>query len=40
MIVVVSAGKADAVLKAIRAAKHDAWFIGEVVKGTGEASVV
>ena len=32
-----SADKADAVLKFIRAQKHKAWLIGEVVKGKGEA---
>ncbi|MBI3878090.1 MAG: phosphoribosylformylglycinamidine cyclo-ligase [Verrucomicrobia bacterium] len=40
MVAIVSADKADAILKFIRAAKHDAWLIGEVVKGTGEARVV
>ncbi|HEY3761309.1 MAG TPA: phosphoribosylformylglycinamidine cyclo-ligase [Verrucomicrobiae bacterium] len=40
MVVIVSADKADAALKFIRAQKHDAWFIGEVVKGRGEARVV
>ena len=32
---IVAADQADAVLKAIREAKHRAWTIGEVVKGTG-----
>ena len=32
--------KVDAVLKFIRAQKHKAWLIGEVVKGKGEARVV
>jgi phosphoribosylaminoimidazole (AIR) synthetase len=36
---IVSADKADAVLKFIRAQKHPAWLIGEVVKGIGEARV-
>jgi len=36
MITIVAAGKAGAVLKTIRAAKHDAWPVGEVVKGAGE----
>ena len=40
MVVIVSADKADAVLKFIRAQKHKAWLIGEVVKGKGEAKVV
>jgi len=40
MVTIVSAAKADAVLKLIKAQKHNAWIIGEVVKGTGEAKVV
>jgi phosphoribosylformylglycinamidine cyclo-ligase len=40
MVAIVSADKADAVLKFIRAQKHDAWIIGEVVKGKGESRVV
>jgi phosphoribosylformylglycinamidine cyclo-ligase len=39
MVSIVSADKADAVLKFIRAQKHQAWLIGEVVKGKGEARV-
>jgi phosphoribosylformylglycinamidine cyclo-ligase len=39
MVAIVSAGKADAVQKFIRAQKHKAWLIGEVVKGKGEARV-
>ena len=39
MVAIVSAEKADAVLKFIRAQKHKAWHIGEVVKGKGEARV-
>ena len=39
MVSIVSANKADAVLKFIRAQKHKAWLIGEVVKGKGEARV-
>ena len=35
MTAIVAADQADAVLRAIKAAKHKAWFIGEVVKGTG-----
>jgi phosphoribosylformylglycinamidine cyclo-ligase len=40
MVSIVSADKADAVLKFIKAQKHKAWIIGEVVKGNGEARVV
>jgi phosphoribosylformylglycinamidine cyclo-ligase len=51
MVSIVSADKADAVLKFIRAStlrsaatedgqKHKAWLIGEVVKGQGEARVI
>jgi phosphoribosylformylglycinamidine cyclo-ligase len=40
MVAIVSAAKAEAVLKFIRAQKHKAWFIGEVVKGKGEAKVI
>ena len=40
MVAIVSADKADAVLKFIKAQKHKAWIIGEVVKGKGEARVV
>jgi phosphoribosylformylglycinamidine cyclo-ligase len=39
MVAIVSAGQADAVLKSIRAQKHDAWIIGEVVKGKGAVRV-
>jgi phosphoribosylformylglycinamidine cyclo-ligase len=39
MVAIVSADKADAVLKFISAQKHKAWLIGEVVKGKGEARV-
>lgn len=39
MVAIVSAGKADAVLRFIKAQKHKAWVIGEVVKGKGEARV-
>jgi phosphoribosylformylglycinamidine cyclo-ligase len=39
MVSIVSAEKADDVLKFIRAQKHKAWLIGEVVKGSGEARV-
>jgi phosphoribosylformylglycinamidine cyclo-ligase len=40
MVSIVSAQKADAILKFIRAQKHNAWLIGEVVKGNGEAKVI
>jgi phosphoribosylformylglycinamidine cyclo-ligase len=40
MLAIVSAARADAVLKFIRAQKHKAWLIGEVVKGNGEARVI
>ncbi len=39
MVSIVSADKADTVLKFIRARKHKAWLIGEVVKGRGKARV-
>jgi phosphoribosylformylglycinamidine cyclo-ligase len=39
MVAIVAADKADAVLKFIRAQKHKAWLIGEVVKGKGETTV-
>jgi phosphoribosylformylglycinamidine cyclo-ligase len=39
MVSIVAADKADAVLKFIKAQKHDAWIIGEVVKGKGAARV-
>ncbi len=51
MVAIVSADKADAILKFIRAStlrsaatedgqKHKAWLIGEVVKGNGKARMV
>jgi phosphoribosylformylglycinamidine cyclo-ligase len=40
MTLIVSADKADAILKFIRAQNQKAWLIGEVVKGNGEAKVV
>ena len=40
MTVVVPEPKADDVLTFIRAAKHPAWVIGEIVPGTGECRVV
>src|SRR5215469_16387838 len=39
MIAIVSAKKADQLVKFIRAQKHDAWLIGDIVKGKGEAHV-
>jgi phosphoribosylformylglycinamidine cyclo-ligase len=39
MVAILSADRADAALKFIHAQKHNAWIIGEVVKGTGEARV-
>ncbi|HTR40739.1 MAG TPA: phosphoribosylformylglycinamidine cyclo-ligase [Pseudomonadales bacterium] len=39
MVAIVSAEKANAVVKFIRGQKHDAWIIGEIVKGKGEARV-
>jgi len=40
MVAIVSADKADRILKFIHAQKHQAWLIGEVVKGKGEARVI
>jgi phosphoribosylformylglycinamidine cyclo-ligase len=40
MVAIVAAAQAPAVLKFIQGQKQDAWLIGEVVKGTGEARVV
>jgi phosphoribosylformylglycinamidine cyclo-ligase len=40
MVTIVAAEKADAVLKFIQSQKHNAWKIGEVVKGKGHAWVV
>jgi phosphoribosylformylglycinamidine cyclo-ligase len=39
MVAIVSVDQADAVLKFIRAQRHKAWLIGEVVKGKGVARV-
>jgi len=39
MVTIVAAEKAQAVLKFIQSQKHQAWIIGEVVKGSGEARV-
>jgi phosphoribosylaminoimidazole (AIR) synthetase len=39
MVSIVSADKANAVLKFIRSQKYKAWIIGEVVKGKGVARV-
>jgi phosphoribosylformylglycinamidine cyclo-ligase len=40
MVAIISPDKAAAVLKFIKAQKHDAWVIGEVIKGKGAARVV
>ncbi len=40
MVAIVAADQADAVLKFIRAQKHQAWLIGEVVNGSGGPSVI
>jgi phosphoribosylformylglycinamidine cyclo-ligase len=39
MVGIIAADKADAVLKFIKSQKHNAWIIGEVVKGRGVARV-
>jgi phosphoribosylformylglycinamidine cyclo-ligase len=39
MVAIVAADRADGALKFIRAQKHSAWLIGEVVKGKGKARV-
>ena len=40
MTVIVAAEKAEAVLRFIRARRHPAWVIGEVVKGRGAVRLV
>jgi phosphoribosylformylglycinamidine cyclo-ligase len=40
MTLIVSAAKADAALRFIRARGQAAWFIGEIVRGSGKARVV
>jgi phosphoribosylformylglycinamidine cyclo-ligase len=40
MTVITAAEKADAVLKVMHSHQHQAWMIGEVIKGRGEARVV
>jgi phosphoribosylformylglycinamidine cyclo-ligase len=40
MVLVVAAGRADAVLRAVGRAGHRAWVIGEVVGGSGRVKVV
>lgn len=40
MVAIVAAEKAKDVLKFITAQKHDAWVIGEIMKGKGETRVV
>lgn len=39
MVALVAADQAESALQHIRAAKHDAWIIGEVIKGTGICQV-
>jgi len=39
-VAIVAAEKADVILKFIRAQKHNAWIIGEIVKGKGVSRVV
>jgi len=39
MVAIVAAEQAEAALRLIRGQKHQAWLIGEVVKGTGKARV-
>ena len=39
MTVVVDADRADAVLRAIKAAKHPAWILGQITKGSGVCRV-
>ena len=39
MVALVAPDKAPAVLKMIQAQQHDAWIIGDVVKGKGAARV-
>ena len=40
MTVIVPQNKANAALTLLRAQKHEAWLIGEVVKGTGKVRVI
>jgi phosphoribosylformylglycinamidine cyclo-ligase len=40
LVAIVAAEKTDAVLKFIRAQKHQAWLIGGVVKGKGETQML
>jgi phosphoribosylformylglycinamidine cyclo-ligase len=40
MISIVAIDQLDDVLEFIRSQKHEAWLIGEVTKGTGEAKVI
>ena len=39
MVVLASSDKAEAVLKMIRSQRHQAWLIGEVVKGVGKVRI-
>ena len=40
MTLIVSSGKADAILRFVSAQKQRGWIIGEVVKGKGKVRVV
>jgi phosphoribosylformylglycinamidine cyclo-ligase len=40
MTIIAAADQAESVLKMIRAGKHQAWMIGEVVKGSGKVRIV
>jgi len=40
IVAIVSADKAEAILKFIRAQKHQAWLIGNVIEGRGEVRIV
>jgi phosphoribosylformylglycinamidine cyclo-ligase len=40
MVAIVAADQADAVLRSIRAAKHQAWAIGEIARGQGVTRLV
>lgn len=40
MTIITSASQSAAVLKFARSRGHDAWVIGEVVKGRGKAKVI
>ena len=40
MVIIVAADKAPAVMKYIGAQNHQAWLIGQVVQGRGEAKIL